>query len=76
MALVPTPPSTAPTPPSWEQTLVRPLPKASHWLMSSPGQPGSQVPAAVKLEYEFCFQIKRVLCKGPGPHPGWWLYRQ
>lgn len=70
LTLVPTPSSMAlpsPSPsPRLEQTLVQPLPEASHWLMSSPGQPGSQVPAAVKLECEFCFQIKRILCKGLG----------
>lgn len=34
---------------------VQPLPPGGpHWLMSSPGQPGSQVPTALKLFTAFC----------------------
>lgn len=56
---------TVPTPASRALPLPHPLPQAgadsvsalpseaSHWLMSSPGQPGGQVPTALKLECAF-----------------------
>lgn len=47
-----------PSPQTGSRLLGRPIPKALYLLMSSLGSPGSQMPATVKLECRFYFQIK------------------